>query len=130
MSLLATTILPALLPALGDAIRGGVARLTGGTGAQPQNVDEYIRVQEADIKRLQALAELDRPAGNISLWVANLRASARYLATFAVILNAIVLSFVPGVVSDQESGRRASRVQVGHRESVSRGQPSDGLVFS
>ena len=100
MSLLATTILPALLPALGDAIRGGVARLTGGTGAQPQNVDEYIRVQEADIKRLQALAELDRPAGNISLWVANLRASARYLATFAVILNAIVLSFVPGVVSD------------------------------
>lgn len=86
---LLTTLLPALIPAVGDGVRGIIAKFTGSAGAAPQNVEEQVTLLEAQTRQLQALAELDKPQGQISLWVANLRASARYLATFAVILNGI-----------------------------------------
>ena len=85
-SLLATTIVPALLPAAGDAIRGLVAKFTGG-GDAPQNVDEKIKLMEAETKKLVALAKLDTPPDNISLWVANLRASCRYIVVLLIIAN-------------------------------------------
>lgn len=87
-------ILPALLPAASDAIRGLVSRLTNGAGARPQNVDEEIRLMEAQTARLQALAELDRPAGNISQWVADLRASFRYIAAGVVIVAAVSTLYI------------------------------------
>lgn len=79
-----TTLLPALIPVMADGIRGLIARLTGGAGAQPQNVGEAIQLIEADVNKMRAMAELDRPGGAVSLWVANLRASARYLAVYLI----------------------------------------------
>jgi hypothetical protein len=89
-------LLPLLLPAIVPAVIGGVGqiinKLTGVKGAEPKNVDEAIRLMEADIKRLQVIAQLDTPSGNISKWVADLRASFRYLlAGFFVFATAIVL---------------------------------------
>lgn len=75
-----TLILPALLPALSDGIRGLLARVTGSAGAQPQNVGEAIQLMQAQTERARALAELDRPTGDISRWVADLRAVYRYAA--------------------------------------------------
>ena len=95
MSALLGLLLPALVPVASDAIRGVVARLTGGAGAKPQSVDEAIRMMEAETAKLTALAELDRPAGNISQWVADLRASFRYIAAGVIILAAVVTLFVP-----------------------------------
>lgn len=95
MTALLGLILPALVPVASDAIRGMVARLTGGAGAKPQSVDEEIRLMEAEVKKLQALAELDRPSGNISQWVADLRASFRYIAAGVIILAATTTLFVP-----------------------------------
>lgn len=79
-------ILPALVPVLSDAIRGIVARVTGGAGAVPQNIDEKIRLMSAEVERIKALAELDAPSENISTWVADLRGSFRYLAVSGIVL--------------------------------------------
>lgn len=89
IELLLSTVVPALLPAFSDGVRGLIARFTSSAGAAPQNVDEHVTLLEAQTAQLQALAELDRPQGNISQWVADLRASARYIATFIVILNGV-----------------------------------------
>lgn len=90
MAPLLALLLPALLPVGAGILKdifGSVTRLiTGDTGAKPQNVDEYIKLQESDVKRMQALAELDKPAANISKWVADLRASFRYIGAGLIIL--------------------------------------------
>ncbi len=86
-SLLATTVVPALLPAAGDAIRGVVSKFLGNGGAEPQSVDESIKLMQAEVERMKALAELDKPTGEISKWVADLRASTRYIVVYPIMLN-------------------------------------------
>jgi len=89
MGLLAL-VLPALLPVFADGIRGVVGMFTKGKGATPQNVDEAIKLMDAEVNRLKALAELDKPADNISRWVADLRASARYIAVYLIFAGTIL----------------------------------------
>jgi hypothetical protein len=78
-------LLPALLPVVSDGLRGLFGRLTGGVGARPQNVTEVIQLMQADTARLEALAKLDSPPGNVSQWVANIRALQRPVAVVLVI---------------------------------------------
>ncbi|MBI5561304.1 MAG: hypothetical protein HY894_00385 [Deltaproteobacteria bacterium] len=93
--MLILTALPAFAPAISDAIRGIVGRIAGATeGVKPQSVDEGIRLMQAETERLKALKDLDAPAGNISAWVADLRASFRYVAAGAILLTAVVTLFV------------------------------------
>lgn len=83
MSLL-TVLLPALLPAAIDALKGlfgGLGRRIGGL-----SVDDEIKLEMAAVERLKALAQLDTPVGTPSLWVVNLRAAFRYVAAGALIL--------------------------------------------
>jgi hypothetical protein len=82
---LLTTLVPALLPALSDGMRGVIARFTGSAGAKPQNVTEVISLMQADTQRLQAIASLDTPSGPISVWVANIRALQRPIAVALVL---------------------------------------------
>lgn len=90
MSILAT-VLPALIPAASDGIRSVINRVTGGAGAKPANVREAIELMAADTERLKVLAQLDA-AGNISPWVANLRAMQRpALATWILAAYVAVL---------------------------------------
>src|SRR3990172_1602583 len=87
-------VVPALIPALADGLRGVFNRLTGGAGAKPQNVEEQIKLMAAENERLKAVAELDKPAENISTWVADLRASFRYIAAGVIIFGAISTLYV------------------------------------
>jgi hypothetical protein len=80
MNSLLTFLLPAIAPAITDGIRGLIARFTGNAGAQPVNVDERIRLIEADTARMQALAMLDQPGGIPAQWIINVRAIYRYVA--------------------------------------------------
>lgn len=102
ISILGTVILPALVPALADGVRALVARFTGGAGSAPQNVAERIQLMQAEAQKLQALAALDAPSGNISRWVADLRASFRYLAVCGIVASTIV-----GVFADVEASALA-----------------------
>jgi hypothetical protein len=83
------TIIPALLPAVSDGLRGVIARVTGGKGAQPQNLQERIELMKAENDRLAIVAKLDEP-GNVHMWVADLRALQRPgLATVVLVAYAI-----------------------------------------
>lgn len=79
------TLIPALFPALADGVRGVFAKLTGNRGALPMNVDETVKLMQADIARLEALAKLDAPAANVSAWVSNIRALQRPIAVLLVL---------------------------------------------
>jgi hypothetical protein len=94
MSLLATTLVPALIPALSDGVRGLISKFTGGAGAKPQNVDEAIKLMTIEMERMKILAELDKPSGMASKWVYDLRESARYIAVYLCVLNWIGQSYI------------------------------------
>jgi hypothetical protein len=90
-------ILPALLPAVMDGLRGIFAKFTGGAGGTPQNMTERIQLMQAETAKLQALAEADRPTGEISKWVADMRASFRYISILTIWAATIAAVFMPGV---------------------------------
>jgi hypothetical protein len=90
-------VLPSLVPAFADGLRGLFAKLTGGAGAQPQNVGEAIRLMEAQTARVEALARLDALSPSASAWVADLRGAFRYVAVGGIVSAAVVAVFVPGV---------------------------------
>ncbi len=94
----ASLILPALVPAFSDGVRGIIAKFTGGAGGQPQNVEERVKLMEAEAAKLQALAALDGVNGEPSKWIINLRASFRYIIISAIMLFTGIIVFNPEVV--------------------------------
>src|SRR3990172_10088704 len=103
-------IIPALVPAVADGVRGIFSWMSGGAGAKPQNVAEQVQLMQAETERLKALSELDKPIGEISRWVANLRASFRYLAAFVVLLSGMVI-LGAAVVDMQQNPNSPSEVR-------------------
>ena len=97
LSGLATMILPAIVPALTDGVRGIFAKFTKGAGGNPVNVTERIQLMQAETERLKALAEIDKPAGEPSRWVSDLRASFRYIAIITIWLATIAAVFTPSI---------------------------------
>lgn len=77
-------IASAIFPAAVDLLKGffGAAsrRFVG------VSVDDQIKLQNAEVAKLEALSRLDNPHGTPSQWVVDLRASFRYLAAGMVIL--------------------------------------------
>lgn len=77
-------LLSAVLPAVLDMFKGmggALSRKWFGLG-----VDDQIKLQNSDIDRIRALAELDNPHGTPTQWVVDLRASFRYVAALLSIL--------------------------------------------
>ena len=96
MGALLALILPSLIPAGLDAVKG----LFG--AAQRKwlglTVDEEIKLDEAAVAKLEAVAKLDNPYGVPSQWVVDLRASSRYIMAGVAILAGIGLGY--GVLYD------------------------------
>ena len=90
------TLISALIPSLADGFRAVIGWMTGGNGAQPQNVDEAIKLMAAQSENLRVIAQLDTPSYNISQWVADLRASFRYVSAAVIIAP---FPFILGYVS-------------------------------
>lgn len=90
------TLLTAFMPMITDVVRAGVNRITGGAGAQPANVSEAIQLMEADVKRMQAMAELDK-VENTSQWVNDVRAMQRPVAVTLVLIVWMGVVFTPSV---------------------------------
>lgn len=95
---IASLILPALVPAFSDGVRGIIAKFTGGAGGQPQNVEERVKLMEAEAAKLQALAALDGVNGEPSKWIVDLRASFRYIIISAIMVFTAIVVFNPEVV--------------------------------
>jgi len=110
--MLLTTLLSALIPVGVEGIKQGITALTG--GVKPTSIEDQIKLEEQDIKRLNALAALDNPGGTPSQWVVDLRASARYLAAFVVIIGGVGMSFVPEIdVAVKIIGLEAANISFG-----------------
>ena len=91
-------ILPALVPAFADGMRGIFAKLTGGAGGMPQNVEERCQLMQAEATKLQALAALDNPEGTPSQWIVDLRACYRYVIITAILIFTAIVVFNPTIV--------------------------------
>lgn len=85
-TLLATVVIPAAV----DLIRGGFARL--GEKISGLSVEDRIKLQNADVAKLEALAKVDNPYGTPSQWVIDLRASFRYIAAGILVLGGLSLA--------------------------------------
>jgi len=89
------TIVAALVPVGIEGIKQAITKWTG--GVKPTTVDEQIKLQEADISRLEAVAKLDNPYGVPSQWVVDLRASSRYIGALGVIAAGLITLYVPNM---------------------------------
>jgi hypothetical protein len=92
-----TAIISALLPAGVDALKNitnGLSRKFIGL-----SVDDEIKMGNANIERLKALAQLDNPVGTPSQWVIDLRSSFRYIACAMFVAGGIWGILVPTPVS-------------------------------
>lgn len=77
------SVVGALVPVGIEGVKQVFARFFGGVRAT--SVDEQIKLDANEIEKIKALAELDKPIGNPSQWVVDLRASARYVGALLVI---------------------------------------------
>lgn len=93
--MLLETVIAALVPVGVEGVKQAISKFFG--GPQPTTVDEQIKLQNSEIERLKALAELDDPHGTPSQWVVDLRASARYLGALAVIVAGLIILYIPGM---------------------------------
>jgi hypothetical protein len=97
MSSILSLILPALVPAFTDGVRGIFAKFTGGAGGQPQNMQERIQLIQAETEKLKALALLDTPTGEPSKWIINLRASYRYVIITIILISTLFVVYSPSI---------------------------------
>ena len=97
MTSILSLIMPALVPAFSDGVRGLFAKLTGGAGGQPQNMQERISLIQAETERLKALAQLDTPTGEPSKWIIDLRAAYRYVIISIILLSTIAVVYSPSI---------------------------------
>ena len=99
MGSILSLILPALVPVFTDGVRGVFARITGGAGGQPQNVQERVQLMEAEAQKLQAMSALDGTVtGQPAQCIVDLRASFRYVIISAILLFTGVIVFYPNIV--------------------------------
>ena len=78
-------LLPALLPAVTDGIRGVINKFTGGAGAAAANPEEAVRLMDADVRRMEAIAKMEG-TGDTYKWVEAIRKLQRPFFGLAAIL--------------------------------------------
>jgi hypothetical protein len=91
--MLLESIIGALIPVGVEGMKQVITRIVG--GVRPTTVDEQIKLDQNEVERLKALAQLDTPVGTPSQWVIDLRASARYIGALTVIAVGISTLYVP-----------------------------------
>ncbi|MFM1991291.1 MAG: Ralstonia phage RsoP1EGY [Pseudomonadota bacterium] len=100
MDPITTTVIAAGIPILTDLVKtigGGIARRLGGL-----SVDDQLKLEQATIERLKALAGLDQPGGTPSQWVVDLRAAFRYVAAGVLILIGATMALTGGLTGDAQ----------------------------
>jgi hypothetical protein len=88
-----TALISALIPVGVEGTKQLINKVVGGPKAT--TIDEQIKLDQSEVLKLEALAKLDNPYGTPSQWVIDLRASARYLAAWMVIVGGGAVLFTP-----------------------------------
>lgn len=96
--ILISSLVSSLIPGAVEAVKG----LFGAASRKwvGLSVDDQIKLNNSDIDRLKALAELDSPQGTPSQWVVDLRSSFRYVGAGISILGGLLMFFVTPDLAD------------------------------
>lgn len=92
--MLETLLVSALAPAAIDFVKNIGSAL--GRRFFGMSVDDQIKLENATVEKLKALAELDNPHGTPNQWVIDLRASFRYVSAALVIVVGTAIIFLGG----------------------------------
>lgn len=95
-ALLASVVIPAVL----DMFKSGVGALS--RRFLGLSIDDQIKLENAAVGKIEALAKLDNPYGTPSQWVVDLRASFRYVAAVVLILGGLSLAGYAAYASERE----------------------------
>ena len=87
------TIVASLVPVGVEAVKQGMTKFFGGVRAT--TIEEQIKLDNNEIEKLKALAQLDQPGGTPSQWVVDLRAASRYIAAWACIGIGTYMTTIP-----------------------------------
>lgn len=87
------SIIGALVPVGVEGIKQVMTRFFGGVKAT--SIEDQIKLDNNEVEKVKALAELDKPIGQPSQWVVDLRASARYIGALTVISVGVSTLYVP-----------------------------------
>jgi hypothetical protein len=109
--MLLETIVGALVPIGVEGIKQAIGKWAGSVKAV--TVDDQIKLDEAEIRRLEAVAKLDTPIGQPSQWVVDLRASARYIGALLVIIVGISTLYTPMDATIQSLALQAANIAFG-----------------
>jgi hypothetical protein len=105
------TIIGALVPVGVEGIKQLISNFSG--GVKPTTIAEQIQLNNADIERLKALAELDKPVGQPSQWVVDLRASSRYIGALITIAVGLSTLYIEMPQQVQVIGLEAANIAFG-----------------
>lgn len=89
------SIIGALVPIGAETIKQIATKWFG--GVEPTTIDDKIKLENVEIERIKALAQLDAPVGTPSQWAVDLRSTARYIGALVVIAFGISSLYIPGV---------------------------------
>ena len=88
------TLLTVFAPVVMDGAKALIGRFTGNKPAI-LTTEDYTKVQDADIRKLEAIAKLDVPAGETYKWVNAVRSMQR-----PVVVASVLLAWVYAVVTN------------------------------
>lgn len=105
------SIIGALVPVGVEGVKQLMTNFFGGVKAT--SIDDQIKLDANEIEKIKAIAELDKPIGQPSQWVVDLRASARYIGALAVIVVGISTLYAPVDVRIQAIALEAANIAFG-----------------
>ena len=105
------SIIGALVPVGVEGVKQLMTNFFGGVKAT--SIDDQIKLNANEIEKIKAIAELDKPIGQPSQWVVDLRASARYIGALAVIVVGISTLYAPVDVRIQAIALEAANIAFG-----------------
>lgn len=106
------TIISALVPVGIEGVKQAAAKWLG-TRPKAMTVDEQLKLDNAEVERMRVIAELDKPIGNPSQWVVDLRSSARYVGALSVIAVGIGSLFIAVSPAVQTVALEAANIAFG-----------------
>lgn len=105
------SIIGALVPVGVEGVKQLMTNFFGGVKAT--SIEDQIKLDANEIEKIKAIAELDKPIGQPSQWVVDLRASARYIGALAVIVVGISTLYAPVDVRIQAIALEAANIAFG-----------------
>jgi len=105
------SVIGALVPVGVEGIKQLMTRFFGGVKAT--SIDDQIKLDANEIEKIKALAELDKPIGQPSQWVVDLRASARYIGALIVITVGVSTLYAPAPAEVKVIALEAANIAFG-----------------